>query len=95
MKMWKNVLSRLVRVHNERLTFHLGTAQEQSAVNGNQSGNNFPFGVERLVTQSHFLMMKFSTHYSKSQIFVQIFNFDKTPTFSRVFHPNFFCQFFS
>ena len=26
-------------------------------------------------------------HYSKSQIFVQKFNFDKTPTFSRVFHP--------
>ena len=31
-----------------------------------------------------------STHYSKSQIFVQKFNFDKPPTFSRVFHPNFF-----
>ena len=27
--------------------------------------------------------------YSKSQIFVQKFNFDKTPTFSRVFHPIF------
>ena len=25
-------------------------------------------------------------HYSKSQIFVQKFKFDKTPTFSRVFH---------
>ena len=36
-----------------------------------------------------------SAHYSKSQIFVQKFNFDKTPTFSRVFHPNFFWQFFS
>ena len=35
------------------------------------------------------------THYSKSQIFVQKFNFDKTPTFSRVFHPNFFWQFLS
>ena len=35
------------------------------------------------------------THYSKSQIFVQKFNFDKTPTFSRVFHPKFFWQFFS
>ena len=32
--------------------------------------------------------------YSKSQIFVQKFNFvDKTPTFSRVFHPNFFDNF--
>ena len=28
------------------------------------------------------------THYSKSQIFVQKFNFDQSPTFSRVFHPN-------
>ena len=27
------------------------------------------------------------THYSKSQIFVQKFNFDQTLTFSRVFHP--------
>ena len=36
-----------------------------------------------------------STHYSKSQIFVQKFNFDQTPTFSRVFHPNFFWQIFS
>ena len=35
------------------------------------------------------------THYSKSQIFVQKFNFDKTPTFSRVFNANFFWQFFS
>ena len=34
-------------------------------------------------------------HYSKSQIFVQKFNFDKTPTISRDFHPNFFGQFFS
>ena len=30
------------------------------------------------------------SHYSKSQIFVQKFNFDKTPTFSRVFHPKYF-----
>ena len=35
------------------------------------------------------------SHYSKSQIFVQKFNFDKTPTFSRVFHPKFFCGNFS
>ena len=31
-----------------------------------------------------------AAHYSKSQIFVQKFNLDKTPTFSRVLHPNFF-----
>ena len=31
----------------------------------------------------------------KSQLFVQTFNFDKTPPFSRVFHPKFFWQFFS
>ena len=36
-----------------------------------------------------------NTHYSKSHIFVQKSNFDKTPTFSRVFHPKFFWQFFS
>ena len=29
------------------------------------------------------------THYSKSQIFVQKFNFDKAPTFARDFHPIF------
>ena len=34
------------------------------------------------------------THYSKSQIFVQKFNFDKTPTFSRVFHSKFFLTIF-
>ena len=33
------------------------------------------------------------SHYSKSQIFVQKFNFDKTTTFSRVFHPIFFANF--
>ena len=33
-------------------------------------------------------------HYSKSQIFVQKFNFDKTPTFSRVFHQTFFLTIF-
>ena len=36
-----------------------------------------------------------STHYSKSQIFIHKFNFDRTPTFSRIFHPKFFWQFFS
>merc|ERR1711894_263727 len=30
----------------------------------------------------------------ESQIFVQKFNFDKTPTFSRVFHPKFFLTIF-
>ena len=34
-----------------------------------------------------------SSHYSKSQIFVQKFNFDKPPSFSQVFHPNFFDNF--
>ena len=32
-------------------------------------------------------------HYSKSKIFVQKFNFDKTPTFSQVFTQNFFDNF--
>ena len=35
------------------------------------------------------------THYSKSQFFVQKFNFDKSPTFSRVFHKKCFWQFSS
>merc|ERR1712016_84704 len=34
------------------------------------------------------------SHYSKSQIFVQKIDFDKTPTFSRVFHSNFFLTIF-
>ena len=34
-----------------------------------------------------------STHYSKSWIFVQKINFDKTPIFSRVFHPIFLDNF--
>ena len=34
------------------------------------------------------------THYSKSQIFVPKFNFDKTPTFSRAFHSKFFLTIF-
>ena len=33
-------------------------------------------------------------HYSKSQIFVQKFNFDNTSTFTRVFHPKFFLTIF-
>merc|ERR1712049_89480 len=33
------------------------------------------------------------SHYSTSQIFVQKFNFDKTPTISRVFHQIFFDNF--
>ena len=37
------------------------------------------------------------THYSKSRIFLQKFNFNKkkNPTFSRVFHTTFLWQFFS
>ena len=37
--------------------------------------------------------MTFTAHYCKSQIFVQKFNLDKNPTFSRVFNPNFFDNF--
>ena len=50
----------------------------------------------QIVSKCYFLeILGHRTHYSKSQIFVQKFNIDKTPTFSRVFHPNFFWQFFS
>ena len=34
-----------------------------------------------------------TSHYSKSQIFVQKFNFDKTPTFHEFFTPKFFDNF--
>ena len=51
--------------------------------------------VSRIVCKFQSSSSFFSAHYSKSQIFVQKFNFDKTQTFSRVFHPNFFWQFFS
>ena len=53
--------------------------------------SNIIFGVK--IQMRH--IWWFSTHCSKSQIFVQKLNFDKTPTFSRVFHPIFFLQFFS
>ena len=49
-------------------------------------GNSRIFGHWRLLTS-------ILTHYSKSQNFVQKFNFDKPPTFSRVFHPNFLDNF--
>ena len=52
----------------------------------------FFFCVQRLELYDNDVYI---AHYSKSQIFVQKFNFDKTTTFSRVFHPNCFWQFFS
>ena len=56
----------------------------------NQQIGNWEFRIRILssvlltITQK-----KYFSHYSKSQIFVQKFNFDKTQTFSRVFHPIF------
>ena len=43
---------------------------------------------------SSLLDLPYLAHYSKSQTFVQKFNFDKTLTFSRVFHQNFFLTIF-
>ena len=40
------------------------------------------------------ILQIYMSHYSKSQMFVQKFNFDKTLTFSRVFHPIFFLTIF-
>ena len=47
------------------------------------------------IRQTSRAMFQVSTypHYSKSQIFVQKFNFEKIPTFSRVFQPFFFDNF--
>ena len=42
-----------------------------------------------LLVNVFFIYQDRQAHYSKSQIFVQKFNIDKTPTFSRVFHPIF------
>ena len=68
----------------------------------NSSHKSSVFGFKR-IHKKGFPDQKFScesssttfdhSHYSKSQIFVQKFNFDKTPTFSQVFHPNFFENF--
>ena len=53
--------------------------------------NNFDISsLKDLIT----FIAKQGPHYSKSQIFVQKFNFDKTSTFSRVFHQKHFWQFF-
>ena len=46
--------------------------------------------LARLIRLIRDKMMIAHSHYSKSQIFVQKFNFDKTPAFSRVFDPQFF-----
>ena len=46
----------------------------------------------RVLKNLPFLVSPYA-QYSKSQIFVQKFNFDQTPTFLRVFHPNFFDNF--
>ena len=56
--------------------------------------NHAAFGIlekraSRLVSAKNDFF--FLTHYSKSQI--SQFNFDKNPTFSRVFHPKFFANF--
>ena len=49
--------------------------------------------IAMTMTNLSYLLVAY-THYSKSPIFIQKFNFDKTPTFSRVFHPNFFWTIF-
>ena len=57
-----------------------------------------------MITNDHFFFKRAAeiknllhfvkAHYSKSQIFVQKFNFDNIPTFSRVFHLKFFLTIF-
>ena len=54
---------------------------------------DFLVGLLTLVLNEFEDKSKLKLHYSNSQIFVQKFNFDKTPTFSRVFHQNFFDNF--
>ena len=56
-------------------------------------GLDFTFDLEKV--KKYITSLRARPHYSKSQIFVQKFNFDNTPTCSRVFHQKFFWQFFS
>ena len=47
-----------------------------------------------LDARTYFMAQPTLVHITVSQIFVQKFNFDKTPTFSRVFHQKFFLTIF-
>ena len=49
--------------------------------------------LQSWTTQIILIIWNSQAHYSKSQFFVQKFNFGKTSTFSWVFHPNFFDNF--
>ena len=55
--------------------------------------------MEELQRKSTYLLIfekkAILTHYSKSQIFAQKFNFDQKPTFARVCHSNIFFDHFS
>ena len=59
-------------------------------IHGNDSSTRRYFYLFRIPDLLQYTVFEdHPAHYSKSQIFVQKFNFDKTLTFSRVFHTNF------
>ena len=65
----------------------IGCCKKRSKINK----KTFSFSILTRSKWGHTVIL----HYSESQIFVQKFNFDKTPTFSRVLHPKCFWQFFT
>ena len=89
LEQWKSGL-----IDSTMRNFHIWISFQECYCVSSSSSNVF-FRFQKNVYFIHDFAVESLTHYSKSQIFVQKFNFDKTPTFSRVFHPNFFWQFFS
>ena len=74
-----------------QVQFHMSRANSLKATIGNFLYNFCNFAIPvATCAKDCCTLVAILAHYSKSQIFVQKFNFDKTPTFSRVFHSNFF-----
>ena len=84
-------------IQNDGASPSAENAEQNSMMASQSSGNPSSSGGQLVAFTGRFFFSIRHTHYSKSQIFVQKFNSDKTknPTFSRVFHPYFFWQFFS
>ena len=76
----------LLNIGCDNISWNFALNQRLTTFQNVKKIQNYPQFFARLYSRSH---------YSKSQIFVHKFNFDKTPTFSWVFHPKFFWQFFS
>ena len=70
-----------------QVQFHMSRANSLQATIGNFLYNFCNFAIPvATCAKDCCTLVAILAHYSKSQIFVQKFNFDKTPRFSRVFH---------